>query len=128
MSQISHFSENTIRNLKNYVYILYDSVNSQIFYVGRGTDDRCFDHIAEARNTRTRNPKLDRIRSVGEKNIDVYLIHWGMTAHQAEKVEASIIDLLSAFNFRGVDLSNQRHEDTEHGFVSVERIEDEFGD
>lgn len=64
------FSEEVCERLGNYVYRLIDPRNGETFYVGKGRNNRVFDHaeglpeILED-DSQTLGSKLDRIRANG---------------------------------------------------------------
>ena len=43
--RITNFSEETKKEINYYVYRLVDPMTGQTFYVGKGKEDRVFDHI-----------------------------------------------------------------------------------
>lgn len=45
MKTIDNFSEETIKNLKSYVYKLIDPRDGKVFYVGKGKGNRVFSHM-----------------------------------------------------------------------------------
>lgn len=87
------FSTTTAEALQHYVYLLRDPINNEIFYVGKGNNDRCFMHNREEyRETE----KLKRIAAIKDAGYETeYVIHrHGMTEDQALEVEAALIDIL----------------------------------
>jgi hypothetical protein len=87
--------------LKYYVYLLIDPRDQQVFYVGKGQGDRCFQHVVEARKTTADSagdyPKLVRIRDIERAGLQVTieLLRHGLEDEQtAFAVEAAAIDLL----------------------------------
>jgi len=44
---MNKFSQKSIEKLKYYVYALKDPSNSEVFYIGKGKDNRIFDHVVE---------------------------------------------------------------------------------
>src|SRR3712207_1428079 len=62
------FAPGVVEKIGSYVYLLIDPRHNSVFYLGKGTGDRCFAHLAEARKTLKEKkgdyPKLDRIREV----------------------------------------------------------------
>jgi hypothetical protein len=84
-----------------YVYVLRDPREQLPFYVGKGSGNRCFAHLAEARKTLAASsrdyPKLGVIRAIEAANLDVsieILRHGFETEDAAYEVEAACIDLL----------------------------------
>lgn len=65
LSSCERFPEEVCRKLGNYVYRLIDPRNGEIFYVGKGRNNRVFDHAAGLPNvadddTQQLGAKLDR--------------------------------------------------------------------
>ena len=69
----------------------------ETFYVGRGQDDRVFQHVAELVKSAGRDeldPKFSRIRQIHGEGLEVqHIIHrHGMDLDTAREVEAALID------------------------------------
>lgn len=86
-----------------YVYLLVDprAGHDRVFYVGKGTDGRCFTHIVEARRrpTVTRSGdyvKLDTIRDIesGGQPVGIEILRHGLDEDSAFMLESATIDLL----------------------------------
>ncbi len=90
------FRSGVTDSLGYYVYRLVDPDNGQTFYVGKGTGNRVFDHLNEARSLKRETPKLQKVRSIWEKGMEVDIIihRHALTEHEALLVEASLIDML----------------------------------
>ena len=97
-----HFKQSVIDNLKCYVYTLVDPRDSQIFYVGKGSGNRVYQHAQAALEDDSKCLKLSTIREIQELGLDVkyYIIRHNLSDKEAYLVESSIIDLLTypAFN------------------------------
>ncbi|WP_426129892.1 LEM-3-like GIY-YIG domain-containing protein [Pararhizobium sp. PWRC1-1] len=99
MSSNHRFPEEVCQKLSNYVYRLIDPRNGETFYVGKGRNNRVFDHaaglsdVAEDDDQRL-GPKLDRIRAIKNAGLDVlHVIHRHEIPDSAIfEVEAAIID------------------------------------
>lgn len=67
------FDENTCLKLGYYVYMLVDPRDNRPFYVGKGTNNRVFDHILQALNdcTGIKNEKFETIRSIYNSGLEV---------------------------------------------------------
>lgn len=68
------FSKPVREKLGYYVYRLVDPRNDETFYVGRGVNNRCFDHMEEADDARrggSRSAKTDRINAIHRAGLPV---------------------------------------------------------
>lgn len=63
---MDHFSEKSLKALgKCYVYGLIDPRTNKIFYIGKGSDNRVFDHEKEAEKSLTsEKQKIDTIKDI----------------------------------------------------------------
>ncbi len=99
------FSKETLSQLGYYVYRLIDPRNGQTFYIGKGKDNRVFQHVLGAidyydgvdvstHNFENDPNKLRIIHEIREAGLEVvHLIQrWHMTEDQAFEVEAALID------------------------------------
>jgi hypothetical protein len=86
--------------LRFYVYLLIDPRDGEPFYVGKGSGDRCFSHIREARESdadaRRGYPKLAKIRDIEDAGYDVHIdiLRRGLAEEGALEVESVAIDML----------------------------------
>ena len=79
------FPSSVKEKLKSYVYLLIDPTNEEIFYVGKGKNNRVFDHLDDEKNQEKAN-RIAQIRNHGlEPKIEI-LVH-GLTDEIARKVE-----------------------------------------
>lgn len=96
------FKQSVIEGLKSYVYALVDPRDKRIFYVGKGTGDRVYQHVQAALKDDSQSLKLNTIREIMALGLEVkyYIIRHNLTESEAYLVESSIIDLLTypAFN------------------------------
>ena len=76
-----------------YVYLYVDPRDGKVFYIGKGKDERCLDHLFEDDD----HPKVKRIREIFaaglEPRIEI-LAHGMATSDEAYLVEAAAIDLI----------------------------------
>ena len=81
--------------LQSYVYLYVDPLDDKIFYIGKGINNRVFDHLNEAEDESRDSAKVRKIRDVWKSGNDVMLrLHrFGMTDEAASHVEASLIQL-----------------------------------
>ena len=91
------FSDLAKATLQHYVYRLVDPRNGETFYVGRGQDDRVFQHVegnVRVAGNDELNPKFSRINQIHAEGLKVqHIIHLhGMEEDTAKEVEAALID------------------------------------
>ena len=102
MNMEKSFKQSVIEGLKYYVYSLVDPRDNRIFYVGKGSGNRVYQHARAALVDDSPSLKLSTIREIKELGLDVmyYLIRHNLTEQDAYLVESSIMDLLTypAFN------------------------------
>ncbi len=96
------FKQSVIEGLKCYVYALVDPRDNHIFYVGKGSGNRVYQHAQAAIVDDSKSLKLSIIRNIKDLGLEVkyYIIRHNLTEEEAYLVESSIIDLLTypAFN------------------------------
>lgn len=116
MDQIDRFPEEVCKKIGNYVYRLIDPRNGETFYVGKGRNNRVFDHAAgliepEADDNQTLGAKLDRIRAIKSAGLSViHVIHRHEIPDEAVfEVEAALIDAYPGLtNAQGGHASSSR--------------------
>jgi hypothetical protein len=88
------FPQSVLERIGFYVYALRDPRDRSVFYIGKGTGNRVFQHAAAAVASPLPSDKLDRIREIRSKDMDVVyeIIRHGMTEDQALAVESALID------------------------------------
>lgn len=118
------FDEKTRQELKFYVYVLIDPQDDKPFYIGKGIDNRVFNHLACAlADTDTSTAKYDKIREIiqREQNVKHVIVRHGLTENEAFQIEASLIDTLT---YCGLLLSNivGGHNSIEKGLMTSEEV------
>lgn len=119
--QYLQFPSEVAEKLGYYVYAYLDPANHEIFYIGKGRDNRAFYHL----NDLQENRKVERIKRIrgagGEPQIEILV--YDLTEAEALKIEAICIDLIG-FN----TLTNlvTGHNSKWGGRRSVEEIIDSF--
>jgi uncharacterized protein len=92
----TEFSSYVCGKLKFYVYRLIDPRNGETFYVGKGKDNRVFQHAKAEPGVVADEltEKLKRIREIRNTGFEVaHVIHrHGMDEDTAFEVEAALID------------------------------------
>lgn len=127
MTTQERFSPGVDEQIRCYVYALIDPRDDEIFYVGKGTRNRCFAHVAEASSTRKISvddyEKLDRIREIqnASQRVITTLLRHGLSDAEALLVESAVID---ALGLQGRDLTNRvaGRETRLQGRMSVEEV------
>lgn len=121
MKTINKFSISVIEKLGFYVYLLIDSESNEIFYVGKGTGNRIFQHINSAIKSPQDSDKLNKIRAIHSKGLQVkHVIHrHGLTEKEAFEVEASLIDFIG---MRGLSNQVQGLYSKDRGAMSITEV------
>lgn len=104
--------------------MLLDPEDNRPFYVGKGIDNRVFNHLECAlTDFDTSNEKYDKIREINRKSQEVQhiIVRHGLTEKEAYQIEASLIDSLI---YCGLLLSNKvgGHNSIEKGLMTSEEI------
>ena len=121
MGNSRRFSTAVCERIQFYVYVLRDPRDRSIFYVGKGTGNRVFQHVDEALESPKATDKLERIRAIHAAGlpVDYQIVRHGMTEEQAFEVESALIDWI------GIDeLANAvaGHHANNRGKMSVDEI------
>jgi uncharacterized protein len=90
------FSWEMTEKLKSYVYAYIDPSNDEVFYAGKGKDNRAFSHMADTSETR-KVKRIEKIRGRGRPP-RIEILRYGLTDDQATLVEATVIDTLGLIN------------------------------
>jgi hypothetical protein len=115
------FTDEIQTELRYYVYFLRDPRDEQVFYVGKGKENRLFNHVACAIEEPTESDKLALIRDIhaSGKRVEHFILRHAMDEDTAFEVEAAVID------FIGLDaLSNVQggHYSTDFGIKTVDEV------
>lgn len=118
--------------LKSYVYRLVDPRDSSCFYVGKGTGNRCFDHI---KNPNGESEKARQIREIQEQglSVNIYIARHGIDDQLSKQIEAVLIDIFnniehSFLKVRSKLLTNKQggEDSSEQGLASVEEVQEHY--
>lgn len=90
------FSTPVCEAINYYVYILIDPRDEKIFYIGKGVNNRIFNHVNDSLTNTLTSDKLNLIREIinENKNVIHLILRHGLTEKEALIVESSCIDLL----------------------------------
>ncbi len=91
------FDTKTTKALKYYVYALIDPLTHEVFYIGKGKDNRVFDHAdAAIKNENDTSDKLERIRGIkaAGKSVEHIIVRHNLTEEQALRIESVLIDFM----------------------------------
>ena len=121
------FKQSVKEALQFYVYCLVDPRDNKIFYIGKGKDNRVFNHATDALDEDLTSLKLDTIRDIINANLAVkyYIIRHGLTEDEALLVESVLIDMFTynQFNLEAVLTNIQAgHHQWDKGVKTIEEI------
>lgn len=114
--QQQRFPEEVCERLGNYVYRLIDPRNGETFYVGKGRNNRVFEHAEglpdlSGDDDQNLGAKLERIRAIKNAGLSVlHVIHrHEIPDHSVFEVEAALIDAYPGLtNVQGGHASSSR--------------------
>lgn len=107
INEESVFDTITVSHLKYYVYMLLNPLDNKPFYIGKGKDNRVFDHKNELIKKHDflnsdKNKKIQNLLSQGKK-IKHLIIRHGLTESESFLIESVLINYL---NFFEIELTN----------------------
>lgn len=114
------FSKSSIEKLKYYVYLYSDPDTKDIFYVGKGQGNRCFDHLGVSDEEESNKAKKIReLRNNGKTPI-IEILAWNLDETSALAVERAAIDILGIQH-----LTNQQrgHHSATQGRIPAQLLE-----
>lgn len=121
------FKQSVIEALKSYVYCLVDPRDNKVFYIGKGTGNRIFQHAEDALKEDAASLKLDTIREIigARLKVKYYIVRHGLTEEEAYLVESVLIDMFtySQFNLESVLTNIQAgHHQWDKGVKTIDEI------
>lgn len=120
---LKKFSEQVSKELGFYVYLYVDPRNEEIFYIGKGRGNRCFNHLKDVSDSDKKN-RIDRIfKDTNGLGPRIEILAHGLTSDEALKVEAAAIDLVDIKNLTNL---KRGHYTKSYGRTSVENIIAEY--
>ena len=111
-NSIKSFSSKIIKELGYYVYALVNPKNENIFYIGKGKGNRCFQHL---KNSPKANFKITKtLRGLKDETFipRIDILRYGLSEEDALEVEAAVIDSIGVKNIdnevRGHNIEKSR--------------------
>ena len=123
------FSQKSLLALGDYyVYGLVDPRTDQIFYIGKGSGNRVFDHEKQSLNSP--NSEVDKIKTISDiknQELDVkkIIILWNLDEKEAFAAEAALINALNFIYKPGLTNIVAGHHSA--GALTVEEFEKIYG-
>jgi len=91
----------TLKRQRFYVYALLDPRNAELFYIGKGTGNRCDQHLSEWRAGMITNPhkyaRIDEIARAGAEPTTI-LLHTDLSESEAYRIERQTIAAIGIDN------------------------------
>jgi hypothetical protein len=119
---ITQFSNPVKEQLGSYVYYLRDPRNKEVFYVGKGKEDRIFSHVKGTTNIDKESEKIEKINDIRNSGNEVehLILRHGLTDKEASLIEATLIDFIGKEN-----LSNEvlGFKSSEFGAMKADEIQ-----
>ena len=121
------FKQSVKEALAYYVYALVDPRDHKIFYIGKGKDNRVFQHAAATIDEIEQGLKLETIKDIISegKQVEYYILRHNLDEKEAYLVESAIIDMLTYYKFNHDNqLTNivAGHHQWDEGIKSIEEI------
>ncbi len=128
------FSNKTLEEIGSYVYALFDPVKQEVFYIGKGKQNRVFNHAKLTKDIIDsddyefkKSLKIDRITNIINSGNQVghFILRHGLSDKEAFEVEATLIDFLNFDKFKNFNLSNEvsGHYSIEKGIATASEVE-----
>jgi hypothetical protein len=101
---MNHFPANIIEKIGYYVYVYVDPFTDEIFYIGKGKENRCFSHLKNL----DEGKKSKRIIEIKNKGSEpkIEILAFGLDEKDALRVEAAAIDLIGIKNLTNLQKGN----------------------
>ena len=119
------FDEKTCQELKAYVYMLIDPRDDQRkpFYVGKGNNNRVFDHVKTAiKDGDILSLKYDLINEIQKKHtVEHLIVRHGLSDKEAYHLECGIIDVIEHLGFPLTNIVNG-HNSLEKGIMTTDMV------
>ena len=120
------FENRTIQEIGIYVYALLDP-EGKLFYVGKGSGNRVFDHAANALKNSTESDKIDTINKINQAGHQVQhvIIQHGLDNPTAFAIETALIDFAKYLdtNLTNIALG---HKSSTLGIMTVEEVQRKY--
>lgn len=131
MNKNRSFDDITAEQLAHYVYCLIDPRDGKVFYVGKGQNNRIFDHeasidLAEPLEiVRAKEKRIADIRNAGQQVHEVILRHGLSSSSEAFDIEAAVLDFSVC---QSISLTNLQggHRSSDFGLMSVDEIKSRY--
>lgn len=125
----NYFDEKTMQALGYYVYLLVNPFDRSIFYIGKGTDNRVYQHVNCALDKEIESDKLDMIRNIKKNGGETlhYILRHGLKEGEAFLLEAALLDIFGSkkFNFgenSGLTNIQGGHDSGQFGLMTTQEI------
>lgn len=119
------FDNLTVSKLGYYVYALVNPITKNVFYIGKGIDNRVFAHKQEVLENKSEVNSLKKteIKEILDKQLDIQhlIIRHGLTEKEAYLVEATLIDYHN-FNLNKLTNEVSGHDSGFYGIKTTDEL------
>lgn len=119
------FDNLTATKLGYYVYALLNPITDQVFYIGKGIENRVFSHKLEVLENKSNLESLKdfEIKEILDSNLDIkhLIIRHGLTEKEAFLLEATLIDYHN-FNFKKLTNEVTGHNSEFYGIKTSDEL------
>jgi hypothetical protein len=124
------FTDPITEQLKYYVYLLVDPRNNQLFYIGKGINNRVFAHlkdeISDESETSLKQSIIKEIHADG-KEVQIYIARHGLDEETAFEIESTLIDFTQFESEKQLSNIVSGHHANERGIMTLNEILQTYG-
>lgn len=122
MFSIKSFSKILRQKLKYFVYALVDPFTDDIFYIGKGSGNRPFNHFSKNEKNLEKRNRIKSIIAQGNKP-KIEIIRYGLSSSEALNIETTLIDAIGLEKLTNLNYGHSSYK----GRLKLEVVEQLLG-